>query len=163
MRMIRRPLFAISKQTKKAAMGNSAGAKRCHITCRVQNTNIPQAVRVGAAHGGTAGRGRDGLHRTPTGRLAKEATVSVTLQIVRVLLDARTSEFLFKPMGKQNQRFTPGTAAALRPWLLTSVPTLICGCIPLSCKAYAEICVCFNLETYQAGTRVASRPRDLCR
>ena len=35
-------------------------------TCRIQNPDTPQAGRYGAAHGGTAGPGGDGQHRTPT-------------------------------------------------------------------------------------------------
>ena len=37
-------------------------------------TYVPRASQHGAAHGGTAGPGRDGQHRTPTGRFAQEKT-----------------------------------------------------------------------------------------
>ena len=49
-------------------------------TCRVQNPNMPRASRYGAAHGGTAGLGGDGQHRTPTGLIAQGKTASFTLQ-----------------------------------------------------------------------------------
>ena len=49
-------------------------------TCLVKNTNKPQAVRVGAEHGGAAGLGREGQKRTPTGRVAQRPTVPLDLQ-----------------------------------------------------------------------------------
>ena len=49
-------------------------------TCRILNPNIPRAVRVGAAHGGTAGRGEAEQNRTPTGRVALKPTVALALQ-----------------------------------------------------------------------------------
>ena len=59
-----------------------------------------------------------------------------------VTLEARTKGTLCKPKGEQNpqlnrihQRSIRGTTAALRSWLLTTVPMPICLCKPLSCKA----------------------------
>ena len=43
-------------------------------TCRFQNPGIPRAGRVGAAHGGAAGRGEAEQDGTPTGRFAQETT-----------------------------------------------------------------------------------------
>ena len=40
----------------------------------MQNPDIPQAGRDGAAHGGAAGLGRAGLDVTPAGRFAQETT-----------------------------------------------------------------------------------------
>ena len=50
---------------------------------RIQNPDIPRAGRYGAAHGGTAGPGGDGQHRTPTtGLFAEEKTNSLTPQTI---------------------------------------------------------------------------------
>ena len=49
------------------------------LTCRIQNPNIPRAVRVSAAHGGAAGRGGAGQNRMPTGRVAEKPTVPLAL------------------------------------------------------------------------------------
>ena len=43
-------------------------------TCRSLNTTIPQAVRVGAAHGGVTGRSGARQNRVPKGRVAKKPT-----------------------------------------------------------------------------------------
>ena len=57
------------------------GLERFHIaprysqTLRVLSPVITRADRNKARHSGTAGLGRDGEHRTPTGRFAKETTV----------------------------------------------------------------------------------------
>ena len=48
--------------------------------CRIGNPDIPRAGRHGAAHGGTAGPGRDRQHRTPTGRFVQEKTTLFILQ-----------------------------------------------------------------------------------
>ena len=50
------------------------------MTCRIQNRDLPRAGRHGAAHGGTAGPGGDGPHRTPTGLFAQEKTAPFTPQ-----------------------------------------------------------------------------------
>ena len=47
--------------------------------CRVQNSNIPQAVRIGATHGGAAGRGGAQQTGTPTSRVGQKLTVSAAL------------------------------------------------------------------------------------
>ena len=49
-------------------------------TCRIQNPNIPRAVRVGTAHGGAAGCGGAGQNKTPTGRVTLKPTVLLALQ-----------------------------------------------------------------------------------
>ena len=65
--------------------------RRCGII-RASNPKIEEmsnpkpellrAVRDGAVHGGTAGRGGDGQDGTPTGRFAQEITVPLTLQTI---------------------------------------------------------------------------------
>ena len=76
-----------------------------------------------------------------------------------VPLEARTNEFPFNPMEEQNPRLTTGlsavyprfirwTTAALRSWLLTNVPTPICLCKVVSCKARPRII------TYQTRTMI---------
>ena len=49
-------------------------------TCRIQNPNIPRAVRVGAAHGGAARRGGTEQNRTPKSRVAQKPTLPLALQ-----------------------------------------------------------------------------------
>ena len=43
-----------------------------HSTCRIQNPDIPRAVRGGVAHGGVAGRSRIRQNGMPTDRFAQE-------------------------------------------------------------------------------------------
>ena len=114
------------------------------LTCRIQNPDIPWAGRVGAAHGGAAGRGRAGQDGTPTDRFAQETTVPRTPKasntpVLNVSSEARTKEILCKSMGEQkphsDQRFIHGTKHALRSWLLTSGPAPFCFCKLFSCKA----------------------------
>ena len=50
------------------------------VTCRVQKSNKPRAVRIGAAHSGAAGRGGAGQTRTPHGRVAQEPDGALALQ-----------------------------------------------------------------------------------
>ena len=50
-------------------------------TCRIQNPAIPRAGRVGATHGGAAGRDEDGQDGTPTDRFAQNTTVPRTLHV----------------------------------------------------------------------------------
>ena len=49
--------------------------------CRIQNPDIPRAGRVGAAHGGAAGRGGAGQDRTPTDRFDQKTSVPRTFQV----------------------------------------------------------------------------------
>ena len=87
---------------------------RLYFTCRIQNPDIPRAGRYGAAHGGTAGPGGDGQHRTPTtGLFAKEKTNSLTLRrwkndLLGVPLEEGTREILCKPTEEQNPRLNRG-------------------------------------------------------
>ena len=60
-------------------------------TCRIENPDIPQAGRHGATHGRTTGPGRDGQHRTPTGRFTQENTALLTLQTMEIQLSGRVS------------------------------------------------------------------------
>ena len=118
--------------------------KTCRIfICRTQNPEIQQAGRCVAAHGEAARQGGAGQNGTPTDRFAQETTVHPALQGIEDncperFSEARTKEILCKPMGEQSPRLTrrlsPGPRA-LSPWLLTSVPTLICLCKTFSCKA----------------------------
>ena len=56
---------------------------KVNFTCRIQNPDIPRAGQHGAAHGGTAGPGGDGQHKTPTtGPFAQEKTKSLTPQTI---------------------------------------------------------------------------------
>ena len=52
-------------------------------TCRIQNLDIPQAGRVGAAPGGAAGRGGAGQDGRPTERFAQGTTVPRTAQGIK--------------------------------------------------------------------------------
>ena len=75
---------------------------------------MPRAGRVGAAHGGAAGRRRaDG---TPTGRFAQETIDLVLSKASNTLVlndspEARTSKILCKSVEGQNPRFTSGLFA----------------------------------------------------
>ena len=102
--------------------------------CRIQNPDIPRAGRVGAAHGGAAGRGGAGQHGTPTDRFAQEITVLRTLQgtvcncserfFLNDSSEARTSEIPCKPIEEQKPRLTSGLYVVRQ---LVFVP----GCRPL--------------------------------
>ena len=148
-------------------------------TCRIQNPNIPRAVRVGAAHGGAAGRGGAGQNRTPTGRVAQKPAVPLALQGIvdncpeRFFASANKGNPMQTDGGTKPAvdnrfihgsstvypRFISGTASALRSWLLTSVPTPICPCKPFSCKACPGMAKCFwgctGTKATEDGSRVA--------
>ena len=81
--------------------------------CRVQNLDIPQSSRGGAAHGGAAGRGGAGQDGTPTGRFAQETTDSLPpkasrTNVLNVISEARRNEILCKPIEEHNERLTRG-------------------------------------------------------
>ena len=61
-------------------ISTQASPKR--FTCRVQNPNLPRAVRVGAAHGGAAGHGRARQNWTPTDRVAQKLCVPLAIQSI---------------------------------------------------------------------------------
>ena len=112
-----------------------------------------------AAHSGAAGQGGVGQDGTPTGRFDQETTDPVALQgiedkLSKLSFGITNERILCKPREEQNprltrglsavypqfisavdNRFIRGTTAALRSWLLTSVPTPICLRKPFSCKA----------------------------
>ena len=87
--------------------------KQYQITRRVQNPDIPQPGRDGAALGGTAGRGRggDGAGRDADRSIRAEDNRPSYLPrrlkntLLGVFLEARTKETLCKPM-EQNKRLT---------------------------------------------------------
>ena len=88
----------------------------CHVTCRLQNPDIPRAVRVGA-HGGVAGRGRAGVNANRTVRNCsprRQASLAPSKASKTCRLneppEARTSEILCKPMEEQNPRLTRGSS-----------------------------------------------------
>ena len=70
----------------------------CKLSCRIQSQHIPRACRVGAAHGGAAGRGGSGQDGTPTDRFAQETTVPRTLQGI----EQTCPERLFRSTNKRN-------------------------------------------------------------
>ena len=106
---------------------------------------------VGTAHGGQRGGATLGRTRCRHfGGLGSQAPLwpssAMLTTVLNVSSQARTKVILCKPLKEQNvrltrglaavyHRFINGTASALRCWLLTSVPTLICFCKPFSCKA----------------------------
>ena len=65
-------------------------------TCRIQNPDI-RAGRVGATHGGAAGRGGAGQDGTPTDRFAQE---TIVLRTVQGMEDNRPERFF----GSTNKR-----------------------------------------------------------
>ena len=69
-----------ASRTRRLNVPPEARTSEIPFTCRVQNPNIPWAVRVGAAHGGAAGRGGAGQNRTPTGRVAQKLTAPAAPQ-----------------------------------------------------------------------------------
>ena len=85
------------------------------MTCRIQNPDIPRAGRGGVAHGGPARSGWAGREGTSTVRLAPATSVPGAHQgtkatVLNVSSEARTKEFLCKPVEKQNPRLTRGLA-----------------------------------------------------
>ena len=78
--------FVAASSALRSSHGNLVGHRlrpdilRNPFTCRVQNLNIPRAVRVRAEHGGAAGHGGARQNRTPTGRVAQKPTVPLALQ-----------------------------------------------------------------------------------
>ena len=133
-------------------------------TCRIQNPDIFRAGRYGAAHGGTAGPGGDGQHRTPTGLFAQEKTALLIFlttedNLLGVSLEARTKETLCKPMEEQSPRLTTvlsavyvricGTTSALRSWLLTKVPTPIVFVNPFLARHVREFPFEPNLKPFR--------------
>ena len=102
----------------------------CIYICRIRNPDIPQASRYGAAHGGTAGPGRDGQHRTPTGRFAQEKNAPLTFQEMEKQFPGRASGGTNKGNPVQTDggtkqgvdpRFISRTRSAVCSWILTSV------------------------------------------
>ena len=75
---------------------------------RIQNPDIPRALRSRAAHGRAAGQGGAGQDRTPTGRFAQETTGPLAPQGIEVSSEARTTEIRCEPMGEYNERLTTG-------------------------------------------------------
>ena len=67
-------------------------------TCRIQNPDTQRAGRVGAAHGGAAGRGGAGCDGTSTGRPAQETTDPRAFQEIK----DNSPEQLFASMNKGN-------------------------------------------------------------
>ena len=82
---------------------------RSNRICHVQNPDIPRAGRGGKAHGGRQGgavRGRtrcrrDGLRRKQPPLLPPRPSKAT---VFNDFPEARTNEFLRKPMGEQSQR-----------------------------------------------------------
>ena len=73
-----------------------------------------------AVHGGAAGRSGAGQDGMPTGRFVQEKAVPLAIQLAKackaskttfldVSSEARTNEFLCKPMGEQSVRLTSGS------------------------------------------------------
>ena len=122
----------------------------CHVICRIQNPDIPRAVRVGAP-GGTAGRGREGLDANRTVRLGSTRSSYPPRHRRQVawtnLQKHESAKFNLNRMRKQKQqlktgtsaihpRFVCGTRTAFCIWLLTSgpAPAQFCLCKKTSCK-----------------------------
>ena len=154
--LVRRTNYLIEKLAALDVLSTQGELLFNHMFTLVESKTRTYHGRVGAgrgraAHGGAAGRGGAGQDGTPTGRFDQEITVPLAFQgiednCLKVSSEARTIEILCKPMEEQKQwcirglsaidnRFIRGTAAALRSWLLTSVPSPICLCKPFSCKA----------------------------
>ena len=102
--------------------------------------------RGGRCKRGGAGQGGEGRRGTAAG-LSPRIYLSILLPReprsncpLDISSEARTNKILCKPnLGTQravDERFIRGTTAALRSWLLTSVPTPICLCKRCSCKAF---------------------------
>ena len=100
-----------------------------NLIAESQNPDIPLAGRVGAAHGGAAGRGPAGQDGAPTDRFAQETTPQGVAR--------NCPERLFRRTNKRNpmktyggskaavdKRFIRWKTSALRSWLVANGPSL---------------------------------------
>ena len=85
-------------RTNKKRRNLNAHMHGKNITCRIQNPDIPQAGRGGAAHGGAAMRDGAGQDGTSTGRFAQETTDPLALKGI----EDNCPERLFASTNKQN-------------------------------------------------------------
>ena len=141
------------KASNKRRLNVSPEARISETLCK-PNLSSPKPGHTtggsgrGARRGGGAGSGRTGCQQncSPWGHASVVSSKASKTRRLNVSPEARTSEILCKPMGKQNPRLTrgsspvdprfiSGTRSALSSWLLTNGPALFCLCKPFSCKA----------------------------
>ena len=89
------PGLGANRNVRPGAKGSAYSPKHCEKLCRIQNPDTPRAGRVGAAHGGAAGRGGAGQDGTPLGRSGPESTFPLALQqiektVLNVISDTQT-------------------------------------------------------------------------
>ena len=116
--------------------------KACPGTCRIQNTDILRAGRVGAPDG-AAGRSRTKLgadrNYSPKKQRSPVPPKASIKRRFNVFPEARTSEILCKPTEEQNQRLTRGLPAVDNRFISGTRTAFCPGCRPVERRLFVSL------------------------